>query len=154
MSLDQSVTNWLDAFKAGDREAISNLWNRYFHRMMGLARMKLGDARGAIADEEDVAISAFDSFCQGIEVGQFGSLHNRDELWQLLVVITIRKAINVAKHEGRQKRGGDQVVRTDDQILRELISREPTPSVTSAMRTSAVGCSINSMTSNCGSWSH
>ncbi|MBX7105223.1 MAG: hypothetical protein K1X57_14165 [Gemmataceae bacterium] len=133
MSLDDSVTHWFAAFRAGNREAVRHLWDRYFRRMMGLARIRLRAAHRVMADEEDIALSAFDSFCQGVELGQFPNLQNRDELWQLLVVITIRKAINVAKHERRKKRGGDQVFRSDDQLLEELISHEPSPAVTAAM---------------------
>ena len=43
MAFENSVTNWLQALQAGDREATRHLWKRYFHRMMGLARLKLGD---------------------------------------------------------------------------------------------------------------
>ena len=46
------------------------------------------------ADEEDVALSAFDSFCRGAEQGRFPQLDGRDDLWHLLVVITVRKKPN------------------------------------------------------------
>jgi hypothetical protein len=101
--------------------------------MMGLARQKLGHSPHGAADEEDVALSAFDSFCQGVEEGQFSRLQNRDDLWRLLVVITVRKAVNFIHHEGRQKRGGDQVQESDEAALQGLISREPSPAVTAAM---------------------
>ena len=134
MSLSaESVTNWLHAFQAGDRQAVQQLWIRYFNRMVGLARLKLGDSPRAAADEEDVALSAFDSFCQGVEQGQFSRLHDRDDLWRILVVITVRKAVNLIQHEGRQKRGGDQVSQTADEVLQGLLSREPSPAVTAAM---------------------
>jgi DNA-directed RNA polymerase specialized sigma24 family protein len=133
MSFEESVTNWLQAFQAGDREAIRLLRQRYFHRMVGLARQKLGHSPGGAADEEDVALSAFDSFCQGVEQGQFARLENRDDLWRLLVVITVRKAVNLVQHEGRQKRRGDQVAETDDEVLHGLLSREPCPALAVAM---------------------
>ena len=93
--------------------------------MVGLARLKLGDSPRGVADEEDVALSAFDSFCQGVEQGQFSRLQDRDDLWRILVAITARKAVNLIQHEGRQKRGGDQVSETDDEVLHGLLSREP-----------------------------
>ena len=64
------------------------------------------------ADEEDVALSAFDSFCRGAQRGRFPQLDDRDNLWRLLVVITSRKAVDLAQHEGppevrrRRARGG------------------------------------------------
>lgn len=133
MSFEESVTNWLQAFQGGDREAIRHLWKRYFNRMIGLARQKLGDSPRVAADEEDVALSAFDSFCQGVEQGEFSRLQDRDDLWRLLVVITLRKAVNLIHHEGRQKRGGDQVQESDEAVLQGLLSREPSPAVTAAM---------------------
>ena len=133
MSVEESVTNWLHAFQAGDQEAVRQLWKRYFNRMVGLARLKLGHSPRGAADEEDVAVSAFDSFCQGVEQGQFSRLQDRDDLWRMLVVITVRKAVNLIHHQGRQKRGGDQVPQTDDEVLQGLLSREPSPAITAAM---------------------
>ena len=133
MSFEDSVTNWLRAFQAGDREAVRQLWKRYFNRMVGLARLKLGNSPHGAADEEDVALSAFDSFCQGVEQGQFSRLQDRDDLWRILVVITVRKAVNLVHYERRQKRGGDQVSETDDEVLQGLLSREPSPAITVAM---------------------
>ena len=133
MSFEESVTNWLQAFQAGDREAVRLLWKRYFNRMVGLARLKLGNSPRGAADEEDVALSAFDSFCQGVEQGRFARLQDRDDLWRILAVITVRKAVNFIHHEGRQKRGGDQVQESDDEVLQGLLSREPSPAISAAM---------------------
>lgn len=46
MSSEGSVTRWLDQLQLGDSAAIGPLWQRYFHRLVGLARKKLADARG------------------------------------------------------------------------------------------------------------
>ena len=62
-----------------------------------------------MADEEDVALSAFDSFCRGAEQGRFPKLSDRDDLWRLLFVITERKAIDLVNHEKAKKRGKGQV---------------------------------------------
>jgi DNA-directed RNA polymerase specialized sigma24 family protein len=133
MSAEDSITNWLRAFQSGDREPVRQLWNRYFQQMIGLARQRLGNSPRGAADEEDVALSAFDSFCQGVEQGQFPDLQNRDDLWRILVVITMRKAVNLVKHGGRQKRGGGQVKESDEQVLQGLLSREPSPELSAAM---------------------
>jgi DNA-directed RNA polymerase specialized sigma24 family protein len=53
-------------------------------------------------------------------------LADREDLWQLLVVITARKAVDVRDYERRQKRGGGSA-RADFPALEEIISREPTP---------------------------
>jgi RNA polymerase sigma factor (sigma-70 family) len=117
MDEDQTtVTHWIDRLKTGDVAAASRLWERYFHDIVRLARMKLGDSPRVAADEEDVAISAFKSLCLRAARGQFPELTDRDDLWQLLVTITIRKAINQRKHQAREKRGGGRVRIQADRI--------------------------------------
>jgi DNA-directed RNA polymerase specialized sigma24 family protein len=137
MSSDDSVSQWVDLLRSSDPAAARKLWERYFHRLVGLARRKLqGVPRGA-ADEEDVALSAFDSFCRGAEQGRFPDLADRNNLWRLLVTITVRKAYQLGLHEGRDKRGGgvqDQAalgVRSDSGSalpgLEDFADRQPTP---------------------------
>lgn len=62
-----------------------------------------------VLDEEDVALSAFKSFCIGAGNGAFGEVKGRDELWKLLFCIAGRKASGYVRHQTRQKRGGGQV---------------------------------------------
>lgn len=104
-----SITQWLHRLKQGDSLAVQKIWERYFLRLVGLARKLLKDTPRRAADEEDVVITAFDSFCRGAENGRFPKLDDRDDLWQVLMMITARKAVNQIKHEFRQKRGGGKV---------------------------------------------
>jgi DNA-directed RNA polymerase specialized sigma24 family protein len=138
MRADASVTQWIDRLKAGDPDAAQKLWERYFRRLVGLARKKLRAAPRRAADEEDVALSAFDSFCRGAEQDRFPQLNDRLDLWQLLVLLTARKAFDLAQHERRQKRGGGAVLdeaallRPADSSAREaplerIEDLEPTP---------------------------
>ena len=137
MSSMGSVTAWIEQLRAGNRAAAQQIWERYFARLVGLARNKLQGLRRGAADEEDVALSAFDSFCRAAEQGRFPGLNDRDDLWQLLVVITDRKACDLANHERRQRRGGGRVL--DEAALRDAgaaadgtplvraVSQEPGP---------------------------
>jgi DNA-directed RNA polymerase specialized sigma24 family protein len=109
MSSTGSVSVWIEQLKAGEQVAAQKLWENYFQRLVALARAKLRNAPRRAADEEDVALSAFDSFCRGAALGRFPQLADRDELWQLLVAITNRKAVDLLVHEHRQKRGGGTV---------------------------------------------
>ena len=104
-----SVTALVERVKAGDHEAVRLLWQRYYPRLVGLARKKLQAAPRRVADEEDAALSAFDSFCRRAEQGQFPDLKDRDGLWALLVILTARKAADLIKHQQREKRGGGRV---------------------------------------------
>jgi DNA-directed RNA polymerase specialized sigma24 family protein len=106
-----SVTRWLDELKAGGdpNSAASWLWRRYFGELVRLARARLGSAPRAASDEEDVALSAFHSLCEGVARGRFARLEGRDDLWRLLATITARKALNQAQRQRRKKRGGGQI---------------------------------------------
>ena len=106
MSSDESVTQWLSLLQGGDAAAAQRLWERYFHRLVGLARAKLQGHPRRAADEEDVALSVFRCLCEGASRGRFPELEDRDDLWRLLVTLTERKAYNLARDERRLKRGG------------------------------------------------
>jgi DNA-directed RNA polymerase specialized sigma24 family protein len=136
MSSDGSVTHWLRRLKDGDSAAAQPLWEAYFGRLASLARAKLRGARRRAEDEEDAALSAFDSFCRGAERGRFPQLADRNDLWRLLVVITARKAFDAAQRERRRKRGGG-AVRGDSALhgpdgssgagWEQVVGDEPTP---------------------------
>src|SRR5215468_7544830 len=104
MTTSGSVSRWLSRLQTGDREAAEKLWECYFHRLVHLARGKLQAVPRTAADEEDVALSAFDSFCRRAEQGQFPQLADRDDLWEVLALITVRKASDLVQHETRGKR--------------------------------------------------
>jgi DNA-directed RNA polymerase specialized sigma24 family protein len=140
MLLEGSVTHWIEQLKEGDQTAARELWNRYFRRLVGLARVKLQGAPRGAADEEDMALSAFDSFCQGAAHGRFPKLDDRDDLWHLLVIITERKTYDWVQHERRQKRGGGEVLgesalpspsdsSATEAGMGQVAAREPTPEI-------------------------
>ncbi len=126
MSASDSVASWILRLKAGDPVAAERLWERYFCQMVGLARRQLRPGLRRAADEEDVALSAFNSFCRGLERGRFPRLDDRDNLWRLLAVLTARKAGHLVRRETAQKRGGPAAARADADVAL-LIGREPTP---------------------------
>src|SRR5438552_14213398 len=111
MPSEGSVTRWVTALKGGDAAAAQPLWERYYRRLVGLAREKLRTARRRAADEEDVVQSAFHSFFRGVARGRFPQLGDRDNLWRLLVVITARKALDQLAHDHARRRGGGTVQR-------------------------------------------
>jgi DNA-directed RNA polymerase specialized sigma24 family protein len=137
MTSGDSVSQWIGQLKGGDEDAAQKLWERYFQQLANLAYKKLHGTPKGFADQEDVALSAFDSFCRGVEQGRFPQLEDRNDLWRLLVVITVRKAIDLQDHENRQKRGGGQVIGETTllgqsasgnfQGIDQFASTEPTP---------------------------
>jgi len=138
VSADGSITHWITGLKSGDAESAQHVWERYFARLVRMARDKLRRMHrvGADRDEEDVALSALKSVCMGAALGRFPRLGDRDDLWGLLVVVTARKARNQARDASRLKRGGGRVrAETDlapgdpeeEAAMARVIGREPTP---------------------------
>jgi RNA polymerase sigma factor (sigma-70 family) len=127
-SEEGSVSGWIAQLQTGDPSVTPQLWERYFQQVVELARRRLQGAAKCMADEEDVALSAFASFCQGAMEGRFPQLSERTGLWRLLVVLTARKAFHLRRDAQRQKRGGNLASsRRIEPELDEIIGREPTP---------------------------
>ncbi len=135
MTIEPSVTHWIEGLKAGDADAAQHLWDRYFQRLVALARGHLRViARGA-ADEEDVAQSVFKSLCLGAERGKFPRITDRDNLWTLLVPMTAYKSRDLIRRERSLKRGAGRVLDeaalagNSDALgkLDDLVGHEPTP---------------------------
>ena len=140
MSSLSAVNTWVVQLKDGDPGAAQQLWDTYFLRMVKAARCKLHGARGRMADEEDVALSAFKSFCRGTQDGRFPQSHEHEDPWPLLLALTNRKAIDLVRHERRIKRGGTgqqcashlgpQEGANAGNGLSQLIGKEPDPQAT------------------------
>lgn len=143
MSTDDSVSVWIEGLKAGQETAATKLWGHFYSRLVALARRKLRDLPRRAADEEDVVVSAMETFFRRAREGQFPRLHDRNDLWQLLVTITERKALNQVRDLKRQRRGGG-LVRGDSAFLKpsassggagidQVVGPEPTPEFAAAM---------------------
>jgi DNA-directed RNA polymerase specialized sigma24 family protein len=109
MAADWSVSAWIKGVKGGDDLAAQCLWDRYFEKLVGLAHRKLQDQPRGPADSEDVALSAFASFCRAARSGRFPELTDRQGLWRLLLKITADKAVDQLRRQGAARRGGGQV---------------------------------------------
>ncbi len=140
MSSGGSVTRLIQLIRSDDpteREmAARMIWQRHFHDLLELARRNLDKRVRRRADEEDVLQSMFRSFCLRQGRGEY-DLAGRDDLWKLLVTITLSKARNTAKAHRRGKRdvGRERAVKmaaSDDSscpvwALEQMDARDPTP---------------------------
>ena len=106
---DDPITEWIAGLKAGDEAAIADLWDRYFERLIQLARQRFGNIPRRVADEEDIAVSVFRCLCAGAERGRLAEISSRDDLWRVLVTMTLRKIIDQQRRLGVQKRGAGKV---------------------------------------------
>jgi DNA-directed RNA polymerase specialized sigma24 family protein len=138
MPAGPSDTTLLSLLKSANTPAVAQeIWTRYFHRLAALARGKVRERTRRVTDEEDVALSAFDSFFRGVEQGRFPQLNDHDDLWQVLMVLTERKAIDAIRRQTAEKRGGGEVRgesvflkpdgTADHQGLEKAADSEPSP---------------------------
>lgn len=97
----ESVSLWLANMKDGDEAAVQQIWERYFSRLVALARRALADSPRFSGIEEDVAQSAFKSFYFRAKDGKFPRLDDRDDLWKLLLTITLRKSWRQRRRESK-----------------------------------------------------
>ncbi len=104
-----SVTQFFGQLRAGDPGAAEQLWARFFPRLVALARAALAGRPQRAADADDAAQSAFASFCLRVQAGEF-RVADRADLWNLLGVITTRKARKQVRREAAEKRGGGHVL--------------------------------------------
>jgi DNA-directed RNA polymerase specialized sigma24 family protein len=143
MGSDDSVSHWIAGLKAGQEEAATKLWGHFYSRLVALACRRLRALPRRAADEEDVVLSAFATFFRRAQEGQFPQLQDRSDLWQLLVTITDRKALNQVRDQQRQKRGGG-AVRGDSAFpspessaagagIDQIVGKEPTPEFAAAV---------------------
>jgi hypothetical protein len=122
-----SITQWISALKAGNPDAARVRWERYFDKLVRMAAARLRGAPGspAVYGEESAALSAIESFCNGAKLGRFPHLSDRDDLWQILVMVTARKVCDQIERRTASRRGGGRA--PSPGILETVESREPSP---------------------------
>ena len=138
MANTSNVSHWIDQIKQGDSLAADRIWQHYFDRLVRAVRQRLRGENRAVSDEEDVALSVFESFYAAAEDGRFPSLADRDGLWRLLLRMAARKVIDKRRHDRRQRRGGQpqRLIGGDDQAVIDVIGNEPSPEMVLMMQES------------------
>lgn len=105
-----SVTQAFEQLRNGDNAAVETIWHKYLPRLLGLARKTLEGRMVRMADAEDAVQSAFLSFWRRADRGDFTGDWNRNDLWNLMAKITVRKALNQVRRERAAQRGGGRVM--------------------------------------------
>lgn len=138
---DSPVTTWLFDLEAGDQRAAQSLYEHFVSQVLALARRRIPAVVRSVYDEEDVAVSAFQSLFRGVHEQRF-EFQDRTDFWRLLLTIAERKIARRIRHETRDKRDVRRL--TENTIFlpqtpaegkpnhREenppsLLAREPTP---------------------------
>lgn len=142
MTSESSISGLLRPLERGEARALRKVWETYFERLAALARQRLGGSPRRASDEDDVVLSALESFYSGVAGGRFPQLEDRNDLWRILVVITARKAQDHVLRERRQKRGGGQQTRELDEVnegasvspdVAQLLGQPPQPDFVAEM---------------------
>lgn len=130
-----SVTNLLARLKQGDSAAQQEIWDRYMERLIRLVCKRFGSTRTQLSDAEDLVVRAYHAFLDGVCDNRFQKLEDRNDIWQILVMLTHRKAIERHRHDVAKKRGAKQV-RTESVFangtnlglgIQQIADTEPTP---------------------------
>lgn len=135
MNEANSVVRLVGQLRISNEEAAAELWQEYFHKLVALARTLLQGTFRRTADEEDIALSAFASFCRGVEAGRFPQIEDRNNLWRSLFALVARKSARLKRDQTRLKRDDRRTV-DEAALIREsegeldigsLVGKEPTP---------------------------
>jgi RNA polymerase sigma-70 factor (ECF subfamily) len=132
MSQDHSFADLMDRLRRGDADAASEIFSCFAHRLIGLARTRLDRLLRQKLDPEDVVQSVFRSFFERHVKGQL-DLPDRESLWGLLTVITLRKCGHRIEYFQTERRNLRREVVSrhtsdDSRSSFEAIARDPTPS--------------------------
>ena len=91
-----------------------------------------------MVDEEDILVSVFDRFFKAASEGRFAKLDDRNDLLQILIVLTERKVVDQYRRATAEKRGGQLEVadadlhQMDIGQIREVADKVPGPEFATA----------------------
>jgi RNA polymerase sigma-70 factor (ECF subfamily) len=132
MSVPPCFDALVGRLSVGDPAAAALVFHRFAHRLVGLAAGRLHGLIRHRAAPEDVVQSVFRSFFTRQRDGQF-DLASWEGLWDVLVVITLRKCCNRIEYFHAACRDVRREVPLDPATAGALVAgdggaREPTPS--------------------------
>src|SRR5262245_32841138 len=122
-----SFDDLIRLLRSRDKDATAEVFKKYAHRLIGLARTRLDQRLQGKVGPEDVVQSVFRSFF--VRVGHSPwQLESEDSLWAILVAMTVRKCGRKANFFLRKKRGGGAPeVAIDAEGVGEPSSGDPSP---------------------------
>jgi RNA polymerase sigma-70 factor (ECF subfamily) len=132
MALEKgSFAEFLERLQARDEEAAREMFRRFTHQLLALARAQFGAGLRHKVDPEDVVQSTYKSFFRRYNGGTLEAV-DWNGLWSLLTLITVRKCRErVAYHRAECRDVAREVSATpteDGSPGVETFTREPTPS--------------------------
>jgi RNA polymerase sigma-70 factor (ECF subfamily) len=131
MATTDSFLDLMARLRGGDDAAAAQVFQRFAGQILELARQQLHDRIRRKLDPEDILQSVFRSFFLRQRDGRL-DLENWDNLWGVLMVMTLRKCgrqvqhFQAARRDLRHEVGLDTLPKADG--LRGLVSLESSPS--------------------------
>jgi RNA polymerase sigma factor (sigma-70 family) len=92
-----NVAVWIDELKRGDELAARKLWQHYSEKLLALSRRHFSRQGRSVIDEEDVVQTAFAKFLSMAAQGRLPEDVTADEIWKLLVRITMRELVDCSR---------------------------------------------------------
>lgn len=111
--------DWLGQLADGKPDAVEEFWNRYGESLQRVAERQIASWLRRRVDPEDVVQSACRTFFRRAGEGNF-SLESKDDLWKLLLTITLNKVRMQARFHSRNRRSISK-----EQALPEEASLQP-----------------------------
>lgn len=138
------MSNWISKLGDGNPAAVEIAFRRYFNDLITLASYRMKGMGQAVRSGEDLALSAMNSLCVGIQDGRI-HLDSEEDLWGCLFCITVRKVSAEKRREFSLKRGGkcakysgDAAMEDDGNSLFDSIAgSEPSPELAAQMAETA-----------------
>lgn len=123
---DSSNQELLTAWQSGSQAAAQVLVRRYMLRLTALARTHLSRRLSRRVDADDVVMSAWRSFFVAVDQ-QRVRVPSDDDLWPLLVTMTLRKLSRQAAHHSAARRSINTEAHDTPLDWQEAVTRDPTP---------------------------
>jgi RNA polymerase sigma-70 factor (ECF subfamily) len=118
-ALNGSDGSLIRRFRLGEDDAATQLYKRYAERLHRLSQRNTALDLTRRFDAEDVVQSVFRTFFRRVRTGLY-DLPDGDELWRLLLVISLNKIRTLAVFHRAQKRSVTSTVAPDTDLLAQL----------------------------------
>ncbi len=119
----------IERCRRGEQDAARELFDAYVNRLLPLARRRISQRLTSRVDAEDIVQSVFRTFFARLKDDRF-TLADQDDLFRLLVRITVHKTLRQVAHHKAAKRDPSQELpqseAAQEQLL-QLLTTEPTP---------------------------
>jgi RNA polymerase sigma-70 factor (ECF subfamily) len=124
----------IDLWRSGDQDAARQIADRYFGRLLLLARRRISQRLASRVDPEDIVQSALRTFLMRVKEGQF-VFQKQDDLGKLLLRITLHKTLRqVAFHKAAKRDPNAETSQSShhNAQLMAVLDNEPTPEAAAA----------------------